>query len=215
MFKLKSGSKERGFHRRMTIASFSILGLLIGLVAPLWLTSQLRAARAHFDLPSHFQRGLAYRLSNKPDMAIAELTNAIRLDPQNAEAYANRGIAWREKKKYDLAVADFTKAIEIGGDDFFAYYHRGIAWDLKKEYDLAVADLTEAIRLKPGDARPNIARGDLFYRNKEFDKALADYDDVIRFGCREYRRRAAAWRAKGEEQKAIADENEARKYERN
>ncbi len=37
-------------------------------------------------------------------------TEAIRLDPKNANTYNNRGVAWEEKGEHDKAAKDFAKA---------------------------------------------------------------------------------------------------------
>ena len=51
------------------------------------------------------------------DKAIADFTEAIRLDPKYAEAYCNRGCAYRNKGDYDKAIADFTEAIRLNPKD--------------------------------------------------------------------------------------------------
>jgi formylglycine-generating enzyme required for sulfatase activity len=47
------------------------------------------------------------------DKAIADCTEAIRLDPKHVEAYHNRGVAYWNKGEYDKAIADFTEAIRL------------------------------------------------------------------------------------------------------
>ena len=45
------------------------------------------------------------------DGAIAAYTEAIRLNPQNAQSYSGRGLAYLRKGEWDKAIADFTEAI--------------------------------------------------------------------------------------------------------
>ena len=47
------------------------------------------------------------------DKAIADYTEAIRLEPAQPAAYFNRGNARLEKKEYDKAIADYTEAIRL------------------------------------------------------------------------------------------------------
>ena len=47
------------------------------------------------------------------DKAIKDFSEAIRLDPKNAEAFVFRGIARGEKKDYPAAIEDFTEAINL------------------------------------------------------------------------------------------------------
>ncbi len=46
--------------------------------------------------------------------AIADYTEALRLDPQNAEAYARRGAAWRAKGDVQRADSDLGAVKQVG-----------------------------------------------------------------------------------------------------
>ena len=59
-------------------------------------------------------------------MAIADYTEAIRLDPKYAKAYNNRGAAYKAKGQHDRATSDFTEAIRLNPED--AEAHNGLAW---------------------------------------------------------------------------------------
>ena len=58
---------------------------------------------------------------------IAELTELIEINPQDADAYTNRGNAKNSLGDTQGAIADYTKAIEINPQDAIAYSNRGIA----------------------------------------------------------------------------------------
>ena len=51
-------------------------------------------------------RGLAWNEKTEYDKALADYTEAIRLDPKSAAAYNDRGWVWTAKKEYDKAIAD-------------------------------------------------------------------------------------------------------------
>jgi Flp pilus assembly protein TadD len=59
-------------------------------------------------------RGIAYGLRGDFDKAIADCTEAIRLDPKNTQAYQNRGVAYGKKGEKAKAEEDFaqTKKLE-------------------------------------------------------------------------------------------------------
>ena len=80
--------------------------------------------------------------------AIADCTEAIRLNPQLAEAYAGRGCAYVEKGDHDKAISDFTEAIHLNPKHVNAYYNnRGIAYQRKGEKDKAEEDFAEDKKL--------------------------------------------------------------------
>jgi len=96
---------------------------------------------------AYFNRGLAYSSKKDYDRAIADYSEAIKLDPTYSRAYANRGFGYYNKKDYDRAIADFSEAIRLDPKYAWAYANRGSIRTAKGEFDLAIADLTEAINL--------------------------------------------------------------------
>ena len=47
------------------------------------------------------------------NQTIRDLSEAIRLNPEDTAGYLSRGLAYFEKGKYDLAIADYTEAIRL------------------------------------------------------------------------------------------------------
>lgn len=62
---------------------------------------------------AYFNRGVAWSGQNKYDLAIADYTAAIKIEPKYREAYNNRGNAYRRKGDHALAIADYTEAIKL------------------------------------------------------------------------------------------------------
>jgi tetratricopeptide (TPR) repeat protein len=96
----------------------------------------------------YYNRGESYRNKGDHDRAIADYTEAIRLDPQFAIAYNNRGVSYNGgKKDYDRAIADYTEAIRLNPQYALAYNNRGNAYQAKGNQARADADFAEARRL--------------------------------------------------------------------
>ena len=127
------------------------------------------------------QRGIAYAKRGYLEGAIADYTEAIRLDPKHATAYYNRGKAWRAKGNYDRAIADYTEAIKITPNDTDAWNNRCFAraiWG--RELQLALADCNEALRLAPNHPGDLDTRGVTYLKLGQYDMAIADYDAVLK-----------------------------------
>jgi tetratricopeptide (TPR) repeat protein len=152
----------------------------------------------------HDKRDLAH--------ALADYTEAIRLDPQNAALRCNRGHAYRESNEPDKAIADFDEAIRLEPTDVAAYIERGATRGSQREFDKAIADFTEAIRLAPNLAEAHTDRGVALAHENAYDKAIADFTEAIRINPADpqpYYNRGHAWASKKEFDQALADYSEA------
>ena len=160
----------------------------------------------------HVRRGVAALEKGDNDAAIAEFTEAIRLDPRGAGAFSNRSAAWMMKNEFDKALADLNEAVRLEPRNARIFVNRGGIWLKKGHHGKAIADCNEAIRLDPSLAAAFISRGSVWEEKKDLDKALADLNEAIRLEPRfavAYCNRGGVWIKKREPDKAIADLNEA------
>jgi tetratricopeptide (TPR) repeat protein len=109
------------------------------------------------------------------DKAIADWSEAIRLEPNQPSAYVERASVFFDKKEYDKAIADYTEVIRLNPKSGVAYGNRGSAWWAKEEYSRATYDYIEAIRFDPENAFDYIHRGESWTDKAEHDKAVARY----------------------------------------
>jgi tetratricopeptide (TPR) repeat protein len=94
------------------------------------------------------ERGGACAARGAADEALALFTEAIRLDPASAVAYAERGRTWaRFKGEPEQAVTDFTAALAIDPGYAKAYYQRHLAYVMQGENTNAAADYLAHERL--------------------------------------------------------------------
>jgi tetratricopeptide (TPR) repeat protein len=103
---------------------------------------------------AHFSRGYAYMHKGDMGSAIADLSRAIELDPQNASTYYGRGFLYFNKGEHERAIEDFTKAIELlpNADArrvSTIYQMRGLAYEKTHNADLAIADFRRALAINP------------------------------------------------------------------
>lgn len=80
------------------------------------------------------------------------LTEAIKYDKNNYEAYYYRGCAKVNAMKYDEAIADFEKAVELKPDYADAYFNLGRTYYMKHDEDKAC----ENYKLAEQYGRPNL-----------------------------------------------------------
>ena len=146
-----------------------------------------RAIRQDPKNSVHFyNRGLVWSAKGDKDRALSDYNQAIRLNPQFADAFNNRGnfynrgLAWSAKGDKDRAISDYNQAIQLNPQFADAFNNRGNAWSAKGDKDKAISDYNEAIRLNPQHALAFSNRG-LAWSAKGFkDKARSDYNEAIR-----------------------------------
>ena len=85
------------------------------------------------------------------DEAIADLTEAIRLEPNFSTYFSNRGRTYNAKKEFDRAIVDLNESIRLNPANPFPYWNRAISYENKRERDRALADWRTTLQLDPGN----------------------------------------------------------------
>jgi tetratricopeptide (TPR) repeat protein len=160
----------------------------------------------------YYPRGHSSAMKGELDRAIADFSEAIRLDPNYHDARFARGYVRNQNKQVDQAIADYSETIRLNPKYTAAYMNRGGLYFARNELDRAIADYTEVILLNPRDSEAWYARGNSFSMKEELDKAIADCDHAIQLNpgrAPAFCTRGYAWRKKHQLDKAIADYSEA------
>ena len=168
-----------------------------------------------------YNRASAYELKADPDDALVDCNEAIRLDPNDADAYGLRAQIFVEKagilpgksgytENVEKAIADYGKMFEIQTHGM----ENAKAW-LEKKARLGGGGVVQSlacwstiIKLDPKDEQAYSGRAYTWNRVGYYEKAVADYTEAIRLHPQDdgpYYRRAEAFKMDCEYDKAIAD----------
>ena len=164
----------------------------------------------------YYNRGLAYRGEGDYDRAIQNYDEAIRINPEAADAYNSRGDAYHGKGDYDQAIRDYDEAIRIDSQDADAYNSRGVAYHGMGDYDQAIRDYDEVIRIDPQDVDAYNNRCWTYGLMRRPDEALRDCNESLRLrpgNVPSLNGRALAYWLRGEPDKARDDLDRAREVD--
>src|SRR6187401_1558794 len=142
------------------------------------------------------------------DKAIADCSQAIRLDPNGAAAFSGRAGAYRAKGQYDRAIEDMNQAIRLNPNLAAAFYNRGNTHQHEDQHERAIEDFSQAIRLNPNYADALLNRGVAYYAADQYDRAIEDFNQTIRLNPNEataFCNRGMSWERKNDLQRALAD----------
>ncbi len=144
--------------------------------------------------------------------ALADLNDAIRLNPNVADFWHWRSKAHFGLKKGDLAVADASQAIKLDSRYARAYSSRATYLCSQKKSAPCMADYNKAIEIAPDLADAYYGRGNSYADLKKFDLAVKDYSMAIKLKPKNpsfYAARAIAYCSMAKKDLANADERES------
>ena len=148
----------------------------------------------------------------KMQEAMDHYNEAIRLKPDNTDAYFNKGNVYAKRGDYQRAFENYNEAIRLKPDNAAAYNNRGKVFENLSEYESAIGDYNEAIRLKPDNVLAYYNRGNLYDKLGRYQLAIENYDEAIRLkpdNAAAYCNKGMTYARIGQYQHAIEDFNDA------
>jgi tetratricopeptide (TPR) repeat protein len=127
----------------------------------------------------YYNRGVSYAAKEDNDRAIADYSEAIRLDPTLYPPLINRGLIYFDNNDYGRAIADFSEAIRLNPKQALGFFNRGYVYAIQADTDRAIADLNEAIRLDSNYAKSFLWRGYVNSNLGNHDAAASDFGRVL------------------------------------
>jgi tetratricopeptide (TPR) repeat protein len=131
---------------------------------------------------AHLYRGIAYLRLNRSEEAIADITLALQMRPQDVVAMKHRADAYLQAGDLRSAVGDLTHIISLQPKDADAYNRRGFCYMNLKEYPPALADFDRAIALDPQNGQIYNNRAFIHFLMKDKVTALKDAEMAEQLG---------------------------------
>lgn len=127
-------------------------------------------------------RAVGYgRFRGDYDLAIADYSEGMRLDPTIVASYAGRGASYLRKGNLDLALKDLNEGLRRNPNNSAVHNGLGAYLLAKGDYGSALVEFNTAIRLQPQYLYAYRYRGEAYEGKGDLSAALADFRVALSF----------------------------------
>ncbi len=135
------------------------------------------------DLPKQ-QRAealvLRARMMKDEGKALADMQQAIELDPENTSYRLAKAIFLRQANKLDDALATIAEVIELNPENGNAVILQGEIYRQQNRIEEALASFDKATELAPQAPGPFQNRGEIFRKQDKYEEALQQFNEVLK-----------------------------------
>ena len=124
--------------------------------------------------------GVTYTKLERYEDAVKACEEAIRLNPNHAEAYCNLGLAYAEMERYEDAIKAYKKAIKLNPNFAGAHCDLGATYAELKRHKNAIRAYKKAIKLNPNYAEAYYNLGLTYAEMKKYEDAIDTYKEAIK-----------------------------------
>ena len=134
--------------------------------------------------PKHFDNlrllNLIYYKEKNFTKALSFINEAIKINSNFSDAYAEQGNALNELKKFEEAINSFDKAININPNITRAYHNKGFILHELGNFELAIENYNKAIKSDPNFVPSHNNKGFAFHQLKKFSESLKSYEKAFK-----------------------------------
>jgi tetratricopeptide (TPR) repeat protein len=126
------------------------------------------------------RRGRLRLLRRAAELAIDDLSRAIELNVETAQACAWRADAHVLAGRLEAALADYERSLKAAPDNFVVRYNRAVALRQHGLLDAALAECDELVGVNPDYAPLYLNRGLIWQARRERERAIAEFRTALR-----------------------------------
>ena len=123
---------------------------------------------------------IKWRHENDMSGALADMDEAIKLEPRYAGFFINRAFMKYRLDDYFGAMADYDYALSLDPTNVTAYYNRALLKMEVSENNRAIEDFTYVLNSDPQHVMARYNRASLYYKTGQYKKAILDYDELLK-----------------------------------
>lgn len=193
-----------------TVGRIMTSALLLIAVVDVSVVSAQESAQTVFN--ELLKSAMAHNKAREFELAIRDLTDAIKLAPKMGMVYGFRGAMYFELRENAKALGDFDEALRLEpAMEGPIHGLRGLALFNLQRWDEAIKSFDVQLRLDEKDFRSFTLRGKAYTEKKEYQLAIDDFTTAIRLDAklsRAHTFRAEAFLFTGDFAGAVRDASE-------
>ena len=120
------------------------------------------------------------RSQNDVKGALADMDEAIKLEPHYAGYFINRAYMKYRLDDYFGAMSDYDYAISLEPTNVTAYYNRALLKMEVNENNKAIDDFSYVLKSDPEQVLARYNRASLYYKTGQYKQAISDYDELLK-----------------------------------
>ena len=133
----------------------------------------------------HVRKGYDHYKENRFKLAKEELSRAIEINPENAEAYFWRARTSIRMGQYSEAIGDLREVVDLNPSYSPAYDNLGWLFMRRNKYDESLTHLNKSIELKPDNGWAHYMRSRVFFKKGELQKAIESAKTACKLGYKD------------------------------
>lgn len=122
---------------------------------------------------AYTKRGVRHLWAGDDAAAEQDLSKALALNPQNAEAHDDIGVVFARQQEYDRAIDHFTQTVTIDPTYLKGFHNLGMAYYLSGRDTLALFAVEQALSLNPNERNTLLLKVEIL-------KAMGQADEAAR-----------------------------------
>lgn len=178
------------YRYKYALASVGGIIVISALTAGTWM--QLPYWKDSITLFSHAARSvennnIAYRIlgnnyakSGDVPAAIAALSEAVKIEPDDPIAQVDLGVALVQQKRYDEAMYHLRTALALDPRNDNAYYNLGVLLAYENRYEDAIESYRQALRINPEKEGARANLGAALFHMGNFDEAIYNFQEALK-----------------------------------
>ena len=133
----------------------------------------------------HMRHGYGHYQDKRFKQALVEYSKAVKLDPNNPEAYFWKARTLIKMQQFDKALIDLQKSVKLNPKHSKAYDNLGWLYMMRGDYDQSINYLNKSIQLKPNNGWAYYTRGHIYFKKGDRQKGLVDAEKACEIGYKE------------------------------